>query len=82
MLREDILDRDPIMRMALAFYEFVRNNSDWHNRVTNAAMNRLKGVSDFDFEFDKKLYSFFYEYIDENNVHCCIKEYGAFYFFS
>ena len=78
LLREDILSKDPIIRVILAFYDFVRKNSDWNNRIENTVADKLK-MSDYDFEFDKRLYSFFYEYIDNNNVRCCVKEFNKFY---
>ena len=34
-LRDEVLSYDPVMRIALAFYDFVRNNKDWHNRLQN-----------------------------------------------
>lgn len=77
--KKEMFALDPSMRMALAFYDFVRKNHNWYNKIENAAMNRLKNISDFDFEYNKKMYSFFYEYIDKKNVRCCVKEYDTFY---
>lgn len=79
MYREEILKDDPIMRIALAFYNFVRNNSNFNNRIENTIINRFKNMSDYDFEFDKKLYSFYYQYLDKNNIRCCVKEYRTFF---
>lgn len=78
-LRDKILNKDSSMRISLAFYDFIHNNKDWYNRIENVVSNQLKGISDYDFEFNKRLYSFFYEYIDDNNVRCCVKEYSKFY---
>lgn len=78
-LRDSILKNNAIMRMALAFYDFVRKNSDWDNRIQNVVANQIKGISDYDFEYDRRLYSFFYQYLDDNNVRCCIKEYTDFF---
>ena len=76
---EEVLKRDNIMRISLAFYEFVRLNSDWPNRIENVISDRYPKISDFDFEYEQKLYSFFYEYIDKYNVRCCVKEYDSFF---
>jgi len=79
VLRDKILNNNPIMRISLAFLDFVRNNQDFDNRVENVIMYKYKGLSDYDFEYDHKLYSFFYQYIDKNNIRCCVKEYDKFY---
>ncbi len=78
-IRDRILANNHIMRIALAFYDFVRLNSDWNNRLENVISSNVKNISDYDFEYDKKLYSFFYEYIDNDNIRCCVKEYDKFY---
>ncbi len=78
-IREKLLANNHIMRITLAFYDFIRLNSDWYNRLENVVSSNVKNISDYDFEYDKKLYSFFYEYIDENNVRCCVREYDSFY---
>ncbi len=79
MNRDEILKDDPIMRIALAFYNFVRNNSNFNNRIENTIVGRFKNMSDYDFEFDRKLYSFYYQYLDCSNIRCCVKEYNTFF---
>lgn len=79
MNREEILKDEPIMRIALAFYNFIRNNSNFNNRIENTIVNRYRNMSDYDFEFEKKLYSFYYQYVDQFNIRCCVKEYDTFY---
>lgn len=78
-IRDRILANNHIMRIALAFYDFVRSHSDWNNRLENVISSNIKNISDYDFEYDKKLYSFFYEYLTDDNIRCCVKEYDQFY---
>lgn len=79
MNREYILSKEPIMRLSLAFYYFIRNNRNWNNNIENTISSHFKKMSDYDFEFDKKLYSFYYQYLDNTNVRCCVKEYNTFF---
>ncbi len=78
-IREKVLNRDPVMRMVLAFNNFIKQNSDWTNRIENVITNQFKGLSDYDFEYDKRLYSFYYQYINDKVVKCCVREYQTFY---
>lgn len=78
-LRDEVLSYDPVMRIVLAFYDFVRHNQDWYNRLQNVVANYNKNSSDYDFEYDKKLYSFFYQHLDAKKVRCYVKEYDTFY---
>ncbi len=79
MLRNKILSKDPFIRLVLAFYYFVGLNDNWNNRIENVISDKIKGLSDYDFEYDKHLYSFYYQYVNNNEVRCCIKEYQVFY---
>ncbi len=78
-LRDEVLSYDPVMRIVLAFYDFVRHNQDWYNRLQNVVANYAKNSSDYDFEYDRKLYSFFYKHLDNKNVRCYVREYDTFY---
>lgn len=77
-LRDSVLTTDYAMRIVLAFYDFVHHNNDWCNCLENTVSDRLK-VSDFDFEFDKRLYSFYYTYVNVNNIRCYVRQYRNFY---
>lgn len=74
-----VLNREPKMRMALAFYNFIRNNPDWTNRIENTIMYKYKNLSDYDFEYDMKLYSLYYKYLDNNSLLCTVYEFDKFY---
>lgn len=73
------INNDKYLRISLAFYNFIRKNINWTNNIDNVISSRYKNVSDYDFEYNKKLYSLFYEYDDINNLRCYIKEYNKFY---
>ena len=49
------INDDKYLRISLAFYNFIRKNTNWTNNIDNVISSRYKNVSDYDFEYNKKL---------------------------